>query len=238
MYERAHHRRIAQVLHAMDGTLLRTHACYFGGDTAMALRYGEYRESVEIDFLCADLSHYRDLRQLLTHPQGVQALMRPHAAPLRALREVRADAYGIRTVVAVDEVPIKFELIFEARIVLEPPGPQDEICGVPCLCPMDLVASKLLANSDRFLDGSVFQRDAIDLAMMQADRKTFQGGLAKAGAAYKIEVVRNDLDRALTLLFTREGWLQRCMHALQMTLPPAVVWKQLKGLGQLLEKTR
>jgi hypothetical protein len=41
--------------------------CYFGGGTAMALRYGEYRESVDIDFLVSDLAGYREMRQLLGH---------------------------------------------------------------------------------------------------------------------------------------------------------------------------
>lgn len=37
MFERAHHRRIAQVLHALDGQVLREAQCLFGGGTAMDL---------------------------------------------------------------------------------------------------------------------------------------------------------------------------------------------------------
>lgn len=50
-FKRAHHQLIAQVLCALDGKLLREANCLFGGGTAIALRYGEYRESVDIDFL-------------------------------------------------------------------------------------------------------------------------------------------------------------------------------------------
>lgn len=62
MFERAHHRRIAAVLTALDGDRLRALSCLFGGGTAIALRCGEYRESVDIDFLVADADGYRELR--------------------------------------------------------------------------------------------------------------------------------------------------------------------------------
>ncbi|WP_255343899.1 nucleotidyl transferase AbiEii/AbiGii toxin family protein [Methylibium sp. T29-B] len=51
MFERPHHRRIATILAALDADVLVANDCLFGGGTAMALRYGEYRESVDIDFL-------------------------------------------------------------------------------------------------------------------------------------------------------------------------------------------
>ena len=38
VFERPHHQRIASVLQGLDGELLRTHACSFGGGTAIALR--------------------------------------------------------------------------------------------------------------------------------------------------------------------------------------------------------
>ena len=68
MFEREHHRRIADVLTRLDADLLRSAHCLFGGGTAMALRYGEYRESVDIDFLVSDVAGYRKLRQRLTGP--------------------------------------------------------------------------------------------------------------------------------------------------------------------------
>jgi hypothetical protein len=66
LFERPHHQSVAQVLSALDGTLLRENKCLFGGGTLIALRYGEYRESVDIDFMVSDLAGYRTLRQLLT----------------------------------------------------------------------------------------------------------------------------------------------------------------------------
>ena len=75
MFDRPHHQRIAQVLLALNGPLLREHNCLFGGGTAVALRYGEYRESVDIDFLVSDVACYRRLRLLLTaSPSGIAAI--------------------------------------------------------------------------------------------------------------------------------------------------------------------
>ena len=119
MFERPHHQRIAHVLAALDGDALRLHSCLFGGGTCIALRYGEYRESVNIDFLVSDAVGYRELRQLLTGPTGLNAVVRAGAQRLTLLREVRADQYGLRTVVQMDGQAIKFEIVREARIALE-----------------------------------------------------------------------------------------------------------------------
>lgn len=51
MFTRPHHQQIAKVLESLDADLLKQHNCLFAGGTAMAMRYGEYRESVDMDFL-------------------------------------------------------------------------------------------------------------------------------------------------------------------------------------------
>src|SRR5688500_1513296 len=71
LFERPHHRRVAHALQALDGPRLREWGCLFGGGTAIALRFGEYRESVDIDFLVSDLGVYRELRQVLTGIEGL-----------------------------------------------------------------------------------------------------------------------------------------------------------------------
>jgi hypothetical protein len=96
MFERPHHLRIAQVLQALDGQLLRSHGCLFGGGTAIALRYGEYRESVDVDFLVSSSASYRELRHLLTGPKGLAAIARSSATPLTQTREVRADQWRLQ----------------------------------------------------------------------------------------------------------------------------------------------
>jgi len=228
LFERPHHARVAEILMALDGPLLLANGCLFGGGTAMALRYGEYRESVDIDFLVSDIEGYRALRQGLTGKAGLAAVARKGAS-LNQLREVRADQYGIRTAVGVDGVAIKFEIVLEARIALAPPGPDDMQCGVATLSPLDMAASKLLANSDRWADDSVFSRDLIDLAMMQPGAKLLKQAREKAMNAYG-DSIDTDLARAIQKLFMREGRLERCMQMMQMTVPPALLRQRIKRL--------
>lgn len=45
MFDRLHHQHIALLLGSLDADLLLNAQCLFGGGTAMALRFGEYRES-------------------------------------------------------------------------------------------------------------------------------------------------------------------------------------------------
>ena len=84
----------------------------------MALMHGEYRESIDIDFLVSDRDGYRQLRQWLAGPDGMQAITRP-GFDLKQTREVRADQYGLRTMLLVDGVEIKFEVVLEGRIALD-----------------------------------------------------------------------------------------------------------------------
>lgn len=53
------------MLNALNADLLLESNCLFGGGTAIALRFGEYRESVDIDFLVSDKASYRGLRSWL-----------------------------------------------------------------------------------------------------------------------------------------------------------------------------
>jgi hypothetical protein len=76
MFKRPHHQRIAHVL--------AQHHCWFGGGTCIALRYGEYRESVDIDFLISDAAGYREIRQMLTghgHGNTQSRSMAKHTKP-------------------------------------------------------------------------------------------------------------------------------------------------------------
>jgi hypothetical protein len=226
MFERPHHQRIARVLSHLDAALLRQHQCLFGGGTAIALRHGEYRESVDIGFLVSDAAHYRALRHLLTGIDGLRPILKPGQPGFEQVGDIRADQYGIRTRLAVDGQPIKFEIVREARIALEPPGAHDQVCGVACLTPLDMAASKLLANSDRWRDDGVFGRDLIDLAMMQPALPLLRAAVVKAEDAYGASVLR-DLARAIDGMQARKGWLAQCMQAMKMEQPAALVWQRL-----------
>ncbi|MCX8517371.1 MAG: nucleotidyl transferase AbiEii/AbiGii toxin family protein [Rhodoferax sp.] len=233
MFERPHHQRIAHVLQALDGGVLAQHACWFGGGTCIALKYGEYRESVDMDFLVSDAVGYRELRLLLTGSEGLAPITRHGAMPLLLEREVRADQYGIRTQVRMDGHAIKFEIVREARIALQAPKPEEQLCGVGTLTVLDLASSKLLANADRQADDGVFNRDVIDLAMMNLPLSQLRGAVEKANEAYGDAVTRA-LGKAIDRLQNRHGWLERCMRAMNIDIPKAVVWQKIRRLGRVL----
>lgn len=233
MFERPHHRRIARVLAALDADLLREANCLFGGGTAMALRFGEYRESVDMDFLVSDLDSYRRLRQLLTGEAGFAGLLRPAGEQFRLAREIRADQYGIRTALLVDDLPIKFEIVLEGRIEIEVAGGKDQVCGVSTLTPLDMASRKLLANADRWSDDGVFSRDVIDLAMLSPSLPLLRKASLKAQGAYG-EAIARDLERAIERLQNRPDRLERCMQAMAMSLPRAVLWTKIRALRRAL----
>ena len=232
MFDRPHHQRIALVLEALDAQLLRDNNCLFGGGTVIALRYGEYRESVDIDFLVSDVVGYRSLRQLLTGVDGFGAMLRDGAA-LKQARDVRADQYGVRTMLEIDGHEIKFEIVLEGRIELATPAPSDLVCGVATLTPLDMATSKLLANSDRWRDDGVFSRDLIDLAMMSPKLDLIRRAVAKAEQAYGRSVL-DDLAKAIDQLKNRHGRLERCMQAMAMQVPKAVLWQKIRALERVL----
>jgi hypothetical protein len=227
MYDRLHHRLVERVLLSLDDGLLARRRCYFAGGTAIALAHGEFRESVDIDFLIADADGYRGLRDDVRRAEGLAGVTRLGAL-LKVARDVRIDQYGIRTFIDVDGVLIKIEFVREARIDFDPPDETTRIGGVLRLSDRDLAASKLLANADRWADDSVFSRDLIDLAMMDLPRREIQKAKAKAGQAYSS--IERDLRAAVDALGRRPGRLERCLHALQVTTPLALVWGRIKRL--------
>ena len=112
---------------------------------------------------------------------------------------------------------IKFEIVFESRITLDAPRPEERICGVWRLTDVDLVASKLMANADRWRDDSVMSRDLIDLAMMSPDPAVMAAGRAKAELAYGSSVA-NSFVKAKTELLEWSNRLRICMQGMGMTL--------------------
>ena len=230
MFKREHHVRIATILQALDADRLAAHNCFFGGGTAIVLSHDEYRESIDIDFLISDLSGYQALRHILTEQNGIQAIVRS-GLRLTAVREMRADQYGIRTMLRVAEAEIKFEIVHEGRIQLETPLSDNRICGVVALAPLDMAVSKLLANSDRWADDSVFSRDLIDLAMLDLSRPSLILAIEKAASAYGQVSIERDLAKAIHSLGERNGRIEECMEALKMDeIPKALLWKRIRKL--------
>lgn len=226
MYSRPHHQRVQQILESLNPDLLLRNQCLFGGGTAIVLTHGEYRESVDVDLIVSSKPGYRELRGLV-NSQGIDALMK-RPIPLR--REARIDQYGIRCAFDVDSAAIKFEIVFEGRVDLQDPMPEDCVNGLWALTVRDKVATKLMANSDRWADDSVWSRDIIDLAVLTNGQTADPAGVAAAVGAYGSSVLV-DFEKARTNLLEREGWLLNCMKRMQITMPEDKLRGLIKGLA-------
>lgn len=212
LFRRQHHNNILHALRCLDGSLLLDAECYFGGGTAIVLNLDEYRESVDIDFVCASQEGYRKLRQALWGRSDLAGLLLPEAE-LKTLRDVRTDQYGIRTLIGVGDVSIKFEIVREARIQLA--GKMDDRFGVPALTRDCMYAEKLLANADRWADTAVLNRDILDLSMMISRWGQIpDSAWATAEGAYG-DTVRKAYDEAVARIRNTE-WLHKCMVGMAM----------------------
>lgn len=210
MPKREHHAAIVKVLESLNGTLLAEMQCYFGGGTAISLLIDEFRESVDIDFLCADAPGYSRLRGIV-FDHGIQGLF---SAPVTLLRETRADRDGVRTVLEVDGRPIKFEIVREANISLT----SDAVLhGVPVLSRESLFAEKLLANADRYGDKTALSKDILDLVVMEhAWGAIPEASMRIAKGAYA-SGVEESLLRAKTLLAMDDAYRLRVFERMAIS---------------------
>jgi hypothetical protein len=212
----AHHNKILTILKSLNADVLRKSSAYFGGGTLIALDFEEYRWSKDIDFICPVASQgYKHLRNVV-FDGGFQALFQD-LSQIQIGRGT-ANQYGIRMIATVDDVPIKVEIIAEARFELEPPR-YPEWSPVACLSLGDCFTSKLLANADRFMDDGVESRDLIDLAVLRLQTPIPQAALDKAENAY--EVLR-PLERAVQRFQARPGHREECFAGLQIVVQPQI----------------
>lgn len=212
MFSRTHHQRVSRVLESLDASVLESASCFFGGGTAIALVRDEFRVSADIDFIVSDRAGYRYLRSLFADATTIDPITR---RPLSLARSVIGDQYGIRTLIDIDGVKIKFEIIHEGRIDLDPITQGQLVSGVRALSVVDMAATKLLANDDRWADNSVHCRDVIDLAMLDAGDTALAAASDKVRVAYPSAI--RSLNRALDHLLTDRSPLSKYMRALDMS---------------------
>jgi Nucleotidyl transferase AbiEii toxin, Type IV TA system len=219
------HNQILRILQAIDHDFLLSCETYFGGGTMLVLAYGEYRLSRDIDFLCPYGEPFSRLRRAVYE--------RGHAAVFRAdrdrgiqfPREIRTDRYGIRFPVQIDDRLIKFEIVAEGRISLNPPS-QPSWSPVACLALVDQVTEKLMANGDRWADTSTDSRDLIDLAHLKLATAFPEAAITKAEAVYQCVA---PLQRSILNFQAKPDYRSRCYDKLQIASPPLVV----EGLDRL-----
>ncbi len=202
------HDKILTILDRLNCELLKERSVCFGGGTLLAIAFGEYRLSKDID-LIVNAPGYKHLRNSI-FDRGYEALFRDFAN-IQIGRKT-SDRYGIRMSIGVDNLPIKTEIIVEARFNLDPPQ-YLEWSPVPCLSLSDCFTSKLLANADRFMDSSVESRDLIDLAVLRLQSPLPDSAVRKAENAY--EVMR-PLKQAVQQFQERANYRDKCFVSLQI----------------------
>ena len=227
-FTRPRHHQVWKALESFDAGFLNSARCYFGGGTRIVLELAEYRESADVDFLCADGAGYRKLRNTIKQ-NSLGAILKK---PIPLSREVRADRYGIRTFLELDGQPVKFEIVAEGRIPLDADPATD--LPVPALDTASYFAEKFLANSDRWADQSVLSRDVIDLAYMIKGWgvKAASAGMERATDAYG-EVVAKSLTRAISKLGDDSRYFRRCLHELAIS-DSKRLRSGLRALSQML----
>ena len=222
-FTRPRHQFVMRILSLLSPAFLEDARCYFGGGTRIVMALGEYRESADIDLLCADRAGYRALRSTVTQ----NSLGRIAKGKIALAREVIADRYGIRTFIEIAEQKIKFEIIHEARIDIS--GGRHGEFPVPALDPVSCFAEKFLANADRWSDESTLNRDIVDLAFMVAGWSSADadGGRKTAAQAYG-KAVNESVRKAVKKLHDHKQYLRRCIAGLRVSDP--------RTLGRGLEK--
>jgi len=144
-YTIKHHQIIKSALNNFNADFFREHEIFFGGGTRIALEIDEYRESIDIDFLCKDKESYRAVRvETSSHSLGNLVLNE-----FVYDREIRFDRDAVRTFINVDGTSIKVEFVSCDNYTLS--SISDELFPVPYLDRDSCFYTKLLANSDRFL---------------------------------------------------------------------------------------
>ncbi|PPC84649.1 MAG: hypothetical protein CTY38_00965 [Methylotenera sp.] len=208
---RPSHVRILRFLETLDSGILLKMDCYFGGGTAISMLNDEYRLSFDVDFMCASNEGYAKLRELV-FDEGLTPLFKEGMAP-KVLRELRADQYGVRTILDLKGMPLKFEIVREARIDLT--ATQD-LLPIATLDEISLFSEKLLANTDRGLDQSGLSKDMLDLIVMQHRWGNIPANaMRKAVKAYGTSVGRA-YEKSFELLSRNHDYLNKCLHELDI----------------------
>ena len=202
---------------AFDADFFAEIGAYFGGGTQLALQFNEFRWSKDVDFICPMGPGYKTLRKEVGS-QGYDALFRKRDE-LSFPRDIKADQYGIRFALVIEDTLIKFEIIAEGRISLGKPA-HHSWCPVPCLNFDDACSEKLLSNADRWADESIESRDLIDLAVLRQQGEISASAFNKANDAYDVS---SPLLKALEKFQASPEYRSRCFKSLQIDDPVYII---------------
>jgi len=202
-YHISHHQHIAAALKNFNADYLAQHRIIFGGGTRIALELDEFRESVDIDFLCPNKEAYRAVREQVSNLTLGQLVKQD----FHYVREVRADRDAVRTLIKYQNTIIKLEFVSFDNYELGFEYNLDKF-PVPFLEQTSCFYTKLLANSDRKLTEPF--KDIFDiLAMYRVWGKIPEQAIVCAESHYGQKVVIPDLILALKDVLKRPDMYKR-----------------------------
>ncbi len=145
-YSIEHHKIIESALNNFNADFFSKNSIVFGGGTRIALELDEYRESIDIDFLCPNKMSYRAVREQVTNISLGELVVDEFIY----VREIRADRDAVRTVIKHRDVNIKLEFVSFDDYDLKSLVPDTKF-PIPYLDQVSCFYTKLLANADRKL---------------------------------------------------------------------------------------
>lgn len=151
-----HHKVIYKALKQFNSDFLNQNKVLFGGGTRIALELNEYRESIDIDFICPNKDSYRAVRSEVTNSSLGNLVLKDFIYR----GGIRADRDAVRTVIDIDNTLIKLEFVSFADYKLT--QSTEHFFSVPYLDQKSCYINKLLANADRYTE----YKDILDLIVM------------------------------------------------------------------------
>lgn len=143
---RDHHQLIFAALENFNAEYFNTHHILFGGGTRIALELNEFRESIDIDFICPNRDAFRAVRSETSKMSLGKLVKQDFNYP----REIRADRDAVRCFIEISNIAIKLEFISFVGYNLQ--ADPDHPFIVPALSKASCFQTKLLANTDRYAD--------------------------------------------------------------------------------------
>lgn len=184
-----HHKIIESALENFNADLLYEKNILFGGGTRIALDLGEFRKSVDIDFLCPNKDSYRAVRESVTSA-SLGALVKED---FHYVREILFTRDAVRAMFLFRGARLKLEFVCFDNYQITPV--LDDKFPVPYINPESCFYTKLLANSDRCMAHPY--KDIVDiLAMCDAWGDIPTSSIDGAMSHYGQSVIR-DLKRSL-----------------------------------------
>ncbi|NOI30540.1 nucleotidyl transferase AbiEii/AbiGii toxin family protein [Vibrio coralliilyticus] len=209
-YSLQHHKIIESALNNFDADFFCANNIIFGGGTRIALELDEYRESIDIDFLCPNKDSYRAVRGTVDNIQLNELVN----IEFEYAREIRSDRDAVRTVIKHADTYIKLEFVSFADYDLAFDFDKDRF-PVPFLDKQSCFYTKLLANSDRKLQEPY--KDIFDiLAMYAAWGKIPEQAIESAEEYYSRRAIIPDLIRALQDIVDNEDKYFRAANNVKM----------------------